>query len=46
MIVERDRLREQVVRTLELADQSGDFLIAALLSQCLALLDERDLATH
>ncbi len=46
MIVEQDRLREQIVRTLEQADRSGDFLIAALLSQCLALIDERELATH
>ena len=43
---ERESLQEQLVRALEHADASGDFLIAALLSQCLALIKEREAATH
>ena len=46
MVVEQDGLQEQLVRALEHADTSGDFLIAALLSQCLALIDDRKLVTH
>lgn len=42
-VIERNALRNQVVRALEQADAGGDFLIAALLSQCLALIDEREL---
>lgn len=46
MIVEQDALQEQVVLALERADATGDFLIAALLSQCLALMESRDCPTH
>ena len=46
MVVEQDVLREQLVRALEHADNSGDCLIAALLSQCLALMDDRESVTH
>jgi len=46
MIVEQDALQEQVVLALQRADATGDFLIAALLSQCLALMEDRESATH
>lgn len=36
-----DTLQEMVARALQEADASGDFLIAALLSQCVSLLEER-----
>lgn len=46
MVVEQDTLQEQVARALAQADATGDFLVAALLSQCLALMHERRARTH
>jgi len=40
-MVDQDGLHEQVARALAQADAQGDSLIAALLSQALALLDSR-----
>ena len=36
-----DMLHEMLLRALEHADASGDFLIAALLSHCIALMESR-----
>ncbi len=46
MIVGQDVLREQLLRALEEADRRKDTLIAALLSQCLAVIDDRDEPIH
>ena len=45
MVVE-DTLQEMVLRALKQADASGDFLIAALLSQCATLIAEREAPTN
>ena len=45
MVVE-DTLQDMVLRALQQADASGDFLIAALLSQCVTLLEEREAPAH
>ena len=45
MIAAQDTLLELVARALEHADREGDTLIAALLSQCVSLLADRDTAT-
>lgn len=39
-----DTLHDMLLRALEHADASGDFLIAALLSQCIALIEVRPTA--
>ncbi len=46
IMVGQHGLREQLARALEHADADDDSLIAALLSQCLALMDERRAAAH
>ncbi len=46
MVVEQDTLHELVMSALAKADGTGDFLIAALLSQCLALIEERQPPVH
>ena len=44
MVVEQEHLQDLVARALERADAEGDHLIAALLSQCLDLLEHRTVA--
>lgn len=44
MVVEQEQLQDLVAHALERADADGDHLIAALLSQCLALLEDRTTA--
>ncbi len=46
MIAEQETLLEMLTRALAHADVDGDTLIAALLSQCIALLEDRESATH
>ena len=46
MTIEQDRLHHHLWQALEQADLIGDHLIAALLSQCIALLQDRDQARH
>jgi len=46
MTIEQDALHAQIRGALEQADLIGDHLIAALLSQCIALLEDRDRPRH
>ncbi|MFN3432884.1 MAG: hypothetical protein ACK4ZY_00670 [Sphingomonas sp.] len=46
MVVEEEALRDRLAQALEEADRCEDTLIAALLSQCLALLDDRAARVH